>query len=161
MRKRKSSSRGGARKSVYGPLGLLAAFVITAVVALVAPASPMRAWSRSRSRVSRVRRSAARRSGRSASTRSSAARSPALVDPSDPKNAMIADIANAPRNAQGLVEYAADFLILRPVDLSKGNHRVVYDVTNRGAHRSRWRQLNSAPGDRTILDLPRTPATAS
>src|SRR5262245_21131578 len=43
-----------------------------------------------------------------------------LVDPSDPKNSVIADIANAPRNAQGLVQYTADFLILRPVDPSKG-----------------------------------------
>ena len=67
-----------------------------------------------------------------------------LVDPSDPKNAVIADIANAPRNAQGLVQYTADFVILRPVDLAKGNHRVVYNVTNRGQHRFAA-LLNSAP----------------
>jgi hypothetical protein len=67
-----------------------------------------------------------------------------LVDPNDPKNAAIADVANAPRNAQGLVQYTADFLILRPVELSKGNHRVVYDVTNRGALQA-LRFFNNAP----------------
>jgi alpha/beta hydrolase family protein/HYR domain-containing protein len=67
-----------------------------------------------------------------------------LVDPTDPKNAVIADIANAPRNAQGLVQYTADFLILRPVDLSKGDHRVVYNITNRGAVGALI-ALNSAP----------------
>jgi hypothetical protein len=54
------------------------------------------------------------------------------VDPTDPRNAGIADIANAPRNAQGKVEYTAGFVMLRPVDLSKGNHRVFYEPTNRG-----------------------------
>src|SRR5262245_37481106 len=53
------------------------------------------------------------------------------VDPNDPRNAPIADLANAPRNGQGLVEYTADFVLLRPVDLSRGNHRVVYEPTNR------------------------------
>jgi hypothetical protein len=67
-----------------------------------------------------------------------------LVDPSDPKNAVIADIANAPRNAQGLVQYTADVLILRPVDLSKGNHRMVYNVTNRG-NMNVLANLNNAP----------------
>jgi len=67
-----------------------------------------------------------------------------LVDPTNPKNAVIADIANAPRNAQGLVQYTADFLILRPVDLSKGNHRVLYNITNRGAFQALL-SLDNAP----------------
>ncbi len=45
------------------------------------------------------------------------------VDPSDPKNAIIADIALAPKNAAGMAEYSTDIYILRPVEQSQGNHR--------------------------------------
>ena len=38
------------------------------------------------------------------------------VDPHDPRNAVIVDIALAPRNARGMVEYSTDIYILRPVD---------------------------------------------
>lgn len=55
------------------------------------------------------------------------------VDPTDPKNALIVDIELAPRNSRGMVEYAFDFYILKPIDLSKGNHKVMYEPPNRGA----------------------------
>lgn len=54
------------------------------------------------------------------------------VDPNDPQNAVIVDIEHAPRNANGTVGYSADFQILRPVDLSKSNHRVLFELPNRG-----------------------------
>ena len=54
------------------------------------------------------------------------------VDPSDPRNAIIADIELAPRNARGMVEYSMDVLILKPVDLSRGNRQVLYHMNNRG-----------------------------
>jgi hypothetical protein len=54
------------------------------------------------------------------------------VDPHDPLNAVIVDIDLAPRNSRGMVEYSTDFQLLAPMDLSKGNHRILYDVTNRG-----------------------------
>jgi len=54
------------------------------------------------------------------------------VNPNDPKNAMIVDIKLAPRNANGNVEYSFDFYVLKPVDLSKGNHKVMYEPPNRG-----------------------------
>ena len=54
------------------------------------------------------------------------------VDPKDPLNAGIVDIGLAPRNARGMVEYSTDFQLLIPTDLSKGNHRLLYDITNRG-----------------------------
>ena len=54
------------------------------------------------------------------------------LDPADPKNAVIVDIALAPRNANGKVEYSFDFYILKPIDLSKGNHKVFYEPPNRG-----------------------------
>jgi len=53
------------------------------------------------------------------------------VDPRAAANANIVDIENAPRNADGLVEFAADILILKPVDMSRGNGRIFYDYGNR------------------------------
>lgn len=55
------------------------------------------------------------------------------LDPNDPHNAVITDIKLAPRNAAGKVEYSHNFYILKPLDLSKGNHKIVYDAVNRGS----------------------------
>ena len=65
------------------------------------------------------------------------------VDPEAPENAVITDIELAPRNADGMVEYAADLLILRPVDPARGNGRVFYELNNRGRILSLG-QLNDA-----------------
>ncbi len=54
------------------------------------------------------------------------------VDPSDRRNALITDINLAPRNANGRVEYSMDLHIIKPVDMSKGNGRIFYNVVNRG-----------------------------
>src|SRR5436309_10962398 len=54
------------------------------------------------------------------------------LDPKDPKNKIIVDLQLAPRNAAGKVEYAFDFYILKPIDLSKGNHKMLYEPPNRG-----------------------------
>src|SRR5207249_3002542 len=54
------------------------------------------------------------------------------LDPNDPKNAVIVDIQLAPRNRNGKVEYSFDFYILKPMDLSKGNHKMLYEPPNRG-----------------------------
>jgi hypothetical protein len=54
------------------------------------------------------------------------------LDPKDPKNALIVDLRLAPRNSRGKVEYAFDFYILKPIDLSKGNHKMLYEPPNRG-----------------------------
>src|SRR5258705_11521174 len=48
------------------------------------------------------------------------------LDPNDPKNSLIVDIKLAPRNARGKVESAFDFYILKPIDLAKGSHKVMY-----------------------------------
>ena len=66
------------------------------------------------------------------------------VDPLHPANETIADVKLAPRNAQGLVEFAADFRILRPDDPAKGNGRLLLDVLNRGKALA-LRNINSAP----------------
>src|SRR5215471_6105516 len=54
------------------------------------------------------------------------------VDPQDPRNAVMTDLAFAPRNAKGRIEYATDVCILRPVDSARGNQRVLFEITNRG-----------------------------
>ena len=54
------------------------------------------------------------------------------VDPADPLNAVITDIALAPKNANGKVAYSMDFSIFKPVNTALGSHTLVYDVVNRG-----------------------------
>ena len=54
------------------------------------------------------------------------------VDPNDPRNAGIADIQLAPRDARGMVEYSMDVFVLKPVVLANGNHRLLYYMNNRG-----------------------------
>ncbi len=54
------------------------------------------------------------------------------VDPKAPANQHITDIELAPRNADGLVEFAADFYVLKPTDPSLGNGTVLFEVSNRG-----------------------------
>lgn len=66
------------------------------------------------------------------------------VDPSDLTDRKIVDIEVAPRNSRGMVEYSVDFLVLRPIDPSKGNRRVFYELTNRGTILSR-RVFDEAP----------------
>jgi hypothetical protein len=78
------------------------------------------------------------------------------VTPDNPRNAVVVDlnlastgqlrrdlsriegkdiievIGGDARNDAGEVEFTGDFLLFKPVDLSKGNHRLLYDVNNRG-----------------------------
>jgi Alpha/beta hydrolase domain len=54
------------------------------------------------------------------------------VDPRDPRDAVIVDLGNAPRNAQGMVDFSTPFLILTPVNPQRGNHKIFYAVNNRG-----------------------------
>ena len=54
------------------------------------------------------------------------------VDPKDPLNALIVNLDKAPRNARGMVEFSAPFLILKPVDMTRGNRKIWYGINNRG-----------------------------
>jgi hypothetical protein len=54
------------------------------------------------------------------------------VDPGAPGHAVVCDLDRAPRNAAGLVEFAADFALLRPADPARGNRGLLLDVPNRG-----------------------------
>jgi hypothetical protein len=54
------------------------------------------------------------------------------LDPNLPANRVIVDLDLAPRNSEGRVEFWADFEMLLPVDRSKLNGAVFYEVNNRG-----------------------------
>jgi hypothetical protein len=54
------------------------------------------------------------------------------VDPEDERNEIIQDIELAPRDAKGMVDYSTKFQILKPVDESKGNHMMLFEIVNRG-----------------------------
>lgn len=66
------------------------------------------------------------------------------IDPNNPQNAVITDIRIAPTNADGNVGYQHNFYILRPLDPSKGNHKVMYEPPNRGG--KTFQTLNRSPG---------------
>src|SRR3989454_1147276 len=58
------------------------------------------------------------------------------LDPNDTRNKRITGIELAPRNpTTGMVEYSMDIFILKPIDLSKGNQKVLLDFNNRGQMR--------------------------
>lgn len=54
------------------------------------------------------------------------------IDPKLPLNAIITDLEFAPRNARGMVEYAATFTIIKPADMAKASGVLLYFVPNRG-----------------------------
>jgi hypothetical protein len=54
------------------------------------------------------------------------------VDPGNDANRIITDIDKAPRNAGGRVEFSADFFLIKPKDMARGNGTVLYEVSNRG-----------------------------
>ncbi len=69
------------------------------------------------------------------------------LDPGDPHNALIQDIALAPRNGRGMVEYTATFQIVKPVDMAKASHQMWHDVPNRGG------RITIAPVERALGDI--------
>jgi hypothetical protein len=62
------------------------------------------------------------------------------IDPADPRHALIADLERAPRGPNGRVFYSMDIVILKPIDLGRGNRRLFVDINNRGS--MRWERLN-------------------
>jgi len=54
------------------------------------------------------------------------------LDPNDAHNKLITDIAIAPRNANGNVEYIASFVLRKPIDMATASGVMWHDVPNRG-----------------------------
>jgi hypothetical protein len=66
-----------------------------------------------------------------------------VVEPAQPCNADITDLALAPQDAAGHVRFSGDIAILRPV-LGAGNRRLLFDWGNRGNKRA-LAAFNDAP----------------
>ena len=69
------------------------------------------------------------------------------LDPKDPRNAIIQDIALAPRNANGKVDYVASFYLVKPIDMSKASGLLWHDVPNRGG------RITIVPAERNLGDV--------
>lgn len=54
------------------------------------------------------------------------------VDPEAPVHRAVSDLARGPRDARGRVEFQGDFYVIKPVDVARGNGRLLLDVPNRG-----------------------------
>ncbi|MGH7835187.1 MAG: alpha/beta hydrolase domain-containing protein, partial [Candidatus Binatia bacterium] len=66
------------------------------------------------------------------------------VHPKSPLNRVIVNLDRAPRNQRGNVEYWTDFFILKPMDMRRGNGKLIYDAPNRGTKKILM-FLNDAP----------------
>jgi hypothetical protein len=73
------------------------------------------------------------------------------VDPLHPRNQAIVDLHLAPKNAAGMVEFQSDAVILKPVDPTKMNGAILYDVNNRG-NKLALRMFNNAKGGNDLGD---------
>jgi len=69
------------------------------------------------------------------------------VRPDNAHNQIIADLANAPRTAQGEVEFSSDLYLLRPVAPERGNGTALVEISNRGG-KGMLSFFNMGPGSR-------------
>jgi hypothetical protein len=77
------------------------------------------------------------------------------LDPKDPAFAQIVDIDLAQRNANGKIEYDADFYILKPAKMSRSTNTALYDFGNRGD-----KYLLHQYNDTDIISNPKTASDA-
>jgi hypothetical protein len=54
------------------------------------------------------------------------------LDPAHPRNKGIVDLDLAPRGPDKRVHFSADLFVLQPVDRSKGNSTLLFEISNRG-----------------------------
>ena len=67
------------------------------------------------------------------------------IDPNEKDLPFICDLEFAPRNSDGLVEFKTVLDIVKPVDLGRGNRRLLFDFSNRGG-RGAFTRLNDGGG---------------
>jgi hypothetical protein len=75
-----------------------------------------------------------------------------VLDPYAPRNAGIIDLKLAARNATGGVTFMADFQLIKPVDMQRGNGRILYEVGNRGGKAMLRVFQKAKPGPNEIGD---------
>jgi len=66
------------------------------------------------------------------------------ADPAQERNKSVFDIDRAPLNAKGKVEFSADMVILKPVDMALGAKTLFFEVNNRGRKISFGRMQDTA-----------------
>ena len=66
------------------------------------------------------------------------------VNPKDPLNQTIVNLDAVPKNSRGKVQYQTDLCILKPVDMRRGNGKIIFEPPNRGNKRI-LTFLNDAP----------------
>jgi hypothetical protein len=67
------------------------------------------------------------------------------VDPAHPLNEGIVDLDRAPRDADGRVRFQGDFCVVQPVDPTRANGNLLYEVANRGRRGALSRFSGAAP----------------
>ena len=67
------------------------------------------------------------------------------IDPNEKDLPFICDLEFAPRNPEGLVEFKTVLDIVKPVDMSRGNRKLLFDFSNRGG-RGVFTRLNDGGG---------------
>jgi hypothetical protein len=73
------------------------------------------------------------------------------VNPKHVLNADIVNIDKAPKNAKGFVEYDVDFVIYKPIDMTKSNGKILYDTPNRGGMITMGVFNNGTPGNGFLM----------
>ena len=68
------------------------------------------------------------------------------LNPNHPANAGIVDLGLAPVDADGMVDYTTDFVILRPTAVTNATRILFYDVNNRGNQLAQGFINNGLPG---------------
>src|SRR5258705_8907080 len=67
------------------------------------------------------------------------------IDPSEKDLPFVVDLDLVPRNPEGLVEFKTVLDIVKPVDMSRGNRKLLFDFSNRGG-RGAFTRLNDGGG---------------
>src|SRR4030095_9408556 len=66
------------------------------------------------------------------------------LDPTERHNKAIADLEHATKGPDGRVHFPADLFVLQPVDSSKGNGVLLFEISNRGS-KGMLGRFNRAP----------------
>ncbi|UJR11467.1 hypothetical protein I4U23_015646 [Adineta vaga] len=78
------------------------------------------------------------------------------LDPMSDYNSIITDLQLAPRNAAGMVQYSMDFYILKPINQFRGNHKIFFEINNRGRKLfGKFAQITGGNNPRTENDVKR------
>ena len=81
-----------------------------------------------------------------------AGRAEVSLDPASAHYAGVVDVERSQKDDQGRVRYETDVYLLKPVDMTLGNRRLLYDVVNRGDKRA-LQFFNSAPASNAPASL--------